>query len=503
MLGGLGRWARVLVALLAAIPLVLANPPPADAQQRVAQAVDELVRDVMQDNAVPGIAVAVIRGGRILHLRGYGDDGNGDPVTPRTRFPLASLSKSFTAVAVQRLAEEGALDLDTPVRRYLPGFRTADAVRSGRITVRHLLNQTSGMADTGFPETAPPAARSIEQRVASLRAARLVSEPGTAYHYFNANYAVLARLVEVVGGRPFGDYLRARVLEPLGMSDTVSAVRTGEFGTAGRAVAQGHVIAFGFAASRDEPGGYVAGSGGVVSTARDMANYLRLHVGAGGPAATPVVSEAAIEAMHTPPPGVEGGYAMGWLAHGGDQPWLDHTGVLSTYYAEQAIIERSAVGVAVLTNAYHALSGTAGLAHRIAERVDGRDAGSGLSLRVIGYALLAAGVLLAGFRGRRLATTARWARRHRRPRGARSLLWVLWALWTVWMLVPLALLAALPALTTTFSGRVFGYEQLFWAMPDVVAFLGLAAVTGLGLVTARGLALVRGRAAGEPTGRSR
>ena len=114
-------------------------------------AVDRYVERQMAANRVPGLALAITRGDQVVYLKGYGTAENGEPVTPRTQFYTASLSKGFTALAVMQLVEEGKVKLDEPVRTYLPGFATADRRLSGTITVRELLNQTSGLADSGFP----------------------------------------------------------------------------------------------------------------------------------------------------------------------------------------------------------------------------------------------------------------------------------------------------------------------------------------------------------------
>jgi CubicO group peptidase (beta-lactamase class C family) len=110
-------------------------------------AVDRYIERQMAANRVPGLALAITRGDEAVYLKGYGTSGNGKPVTPRTQFYTASLSKGFTALAVMQLVEEGKAKLDEPVRTYLPGFATADEQLSGKITVRQLLNQTSGLAD--------------------------------------------------------------------------------------------------------------------------------------------------------------------------------------------------------------------------------------------------------------------------------------------------------------------------------------------------------------------
>lgn len=99
-----------------------------------------------------------------------------------------------------QLAEAGALDLDAPVQRYLPDFTLADPSYAARLTIRQLLHQTSGLADSGFPEALLPQPTSLAGRVASLRSAQPVAPPGAEFHYFNPKYAILARIVEVVSG---------------------------------------------------------------------------------------------------------------------------------------------------------------------------------------------------------------------------------------------------------------------------------------------------------------
>lgn len=89
----------------------------------------------------------ITKGAEVVLARGYGHDSSGAPMTAQTPMPAASLSKSFTALAVMRLAEAGKMDLDRPVRDYLPGFQIEDP-RGAGITVRHLLNQTSGITDS-------------------------------------------------------------------------------------------------------------------------------------------------------------------------------------------------------------------------------------------------------------------------------------------------------------------------------------------------------------------
>ena len=119
-------------------------------------AIDAYVEEQMHRLNIPGVSLAIVEGDQIVHLRGFGQARpGGEAPTPQTPFFIGSLTKSFTALAVMQLVEAGKIELDAPVQRYLPWFRVADPQASAQMTVRHLLNQTSGlpmlpgMADLG------------------------------------------------------------------------------------------------------------------------------------------------------------------------------------------------------------------------------------------------------------------------------------------------------------------------------------------------------------------
>jgi len=159
-------------------------------------------------------SVLVAKGGRVVLDRGYGwaDRRHTRRVTPRTRFWIASISKQFTAAAILTLAEEGRLSVDDPIARRLP-----DVPEDKRaITIEHLLTHTSGLRQRY-------AADGIVDRGAAMRAlleAQLASPPGRQFSYANDGYNLLAIVVEVVSGEPFERFLRRRLLDPAGLSDT-------------------------------------------------------------------------------------------------------------------------------------------------------------------------------------------------------------------------------------------------------------------------------------------
>jgi CubicO group peptidase (beta-lactamase class C family) len=206
------------------------------------RAIDAWLKEEMRAHLVPGAAMVITDASSIVHSGAWGRSGNGDaPVTIDTPFVVGSLSKMFTATAVLQLVEQGRVELDAPVQRYLPRFRVADADLSRRITVRHLLNQTSGL-----PTLAPRAKTTrplLEDHVRALAAAELSSMPGRRHIYSSPNYLVAGLIVEKVSGVSFGTYLQRSIFAPLGMTRTF--VRESEARAAG--LARGHNIWFGMA----------------------------------------------------------------------------------------------------------------------------------------------------------------------------------------------------------------------------------------------------------------
>ena len=201
---------------------------------------------------IPGMALAITRSDQIVHIRGYGEAQDGVPVPGQTQFRIASLSKSFTALAVMQLVEGGLIALDAPVSRYLPNFALANPLAAAPITVHQLLHRTSGLADLGFFNGLDGWQLTLANRVTALRAAHSASAPGTAFHYFDPNYQLLARLVEVVSGQPFDVYLREHVFTPLAMRDTLSAMTSALPNQPTHQLAQGHIMAYGVPVSLPE-----------------------------------------------------------------------------------------------------------------------------------------------------------------------------------------------------------------------------------------------------------
>lgn len=219
------------LAILAAAPMsqtalskpVAARTVPATADSRLAAAVDAVAAKALADKASAGFAIAVVENGRVRLARGYGfaDLETRTPVTERTVFRIGSITKEFTAAAILLLAEQGRLSLDDPLAKYLPTFP-----RAGEVTLRQLLNHTSGLHNytelANFGPATMPRDLSEDAMVAVIAGADPLYdfEPGTKWYYSNSAFYLLGVVIEKASGRSYADYLQSNILGPLGLTQT-------------------------------------------------------------------------------------------------------------------------------------------------------------------------------------------------------------------------------------------------------------------------------------------
>ena len=237
--------------------------------------IDRLFKAFAERSRVPGIAYGILIDGHLAHsgAAGYRDARTKAPVDADTVFRIASMTKSFTALCIMRLRDDGKLSLDDPAERYVPElaglvYPTAD---SPRITIRHLLSHAEG-----FPEDNPWGDRQLaatDDGMAAMmtRGIPFSTAPGTAYEYSNYGFAILGRIVANVSGQPYRRYLRANILEPLGMTSTTleaAEVPTGR-------------LAHGYRLEGSElvdepalPDGAFGPMGGMLTSTRDLAAYV-------------------------------------------------------------------------------------------------------------------------------------------------------------------------------------------------------------------------------------
>ncbi|WP_219822321.1 serine hydrolase [Streptomyces sp. Ru72] len=243
----------------------------------------EFVKAQATELGVPGAAVGVLLDGQEIYVsHGVTSLSNPLPVDEKTLFPAASVSKTFTATALMRLIAEEKVDLDAPVRRYVPELKLADEQAAGQITVLNLLNHTAGLdwnlIDDGEGD------RSLAGLVAKLPQLPLIAPPGTRASYSQAGYNLAGRIVEKVTDLPFERAMASLVLEPVGLADTVyglSEVMVRKFAVGYNRGDDGELRparpwgAFKEGARGDNPGG------GLASSVSDLLRWARFHLGDG------------------------------------------------------------------------------------------------------------------------------------------------------------------------------------------------------------------------------
>lgn len=169
--------------------------------------IDYIVEEEMKEMKIPGLAIAIVSGTDTIYLKGFGKANNsGTKVTEETAFFIGSSSKSFTAMAIMQIAEDGALNIDDPVIKYLPklkGVKNAE-----EITIRQLLNHTSGFSTyEGMKIYNRNADESLSQLAENLHNVRLSRRPGASYEYSNLNYVILGAIIEMISGMSYEKYI--------------------------------------------------------------------------------------------------------------------------------------------------------------------------------------------------------------------------------------------------------------------------------------------------------
>jgi CubicO group peptidase (beta-lactamase class C family) len=378
---------------VAAIAAAALAASPAEAQKPAAPppGFDGYVAQVLKAFTVPGVAIAIVKDGRVVLAKGYGVRRQGDPtpVDAQTQFGIASNTKLFTATALATLVEAGRIEWDAPVIRYLPGFAMYDPFVTRELTVRDLLVHRSGLGLGAGDLLWWPASTYDRKEIARrLRYIKPATSFRTAYAYDNVLYLVAGQLIEAVSGQSWEEYIRTHLLGPAGM--THSDVRHSAAGQPGN-VATPHAEVNDtvrpvapFLSDNTNP------AGGIVSGAEDLAKWLIIQLDSGRVAGgAPIFSpgstrqlwrEVTPEPIADPVPGLEDlrphflGYALGIETrdYRGKQ-MLTHTGGLPGYVSRLAMIPELRLGVAVLTNQESGLAFNA-LVYRVLDHYLGAKA---------------------------------------------------------------------------------------------------------------------------------
>jgi CubicO group peptidase (beta-lactamase class C family) len=328
------------------------------------------VNEILNRRPAVGLAVGVVRHGSLEFFYGHGlaDIESNIPITEDTVFRIASITKTFTAIAVMQLWEQGLVDLDAPANDYLRAYKLVPAKASFRpATVRHLLTHTAGIPEVVYasdllhpgwgPFFARPALHSVKvgEPMPELSeyyrgSLRLVVEPGSAFAYSNHGFATLGQIIEDVSGMPLERYLREHIFEPLGMADS-DLVRSDLVASH---LATGYMLGPSGARAVPDREWIGAGGGGIYSTPRDMARYVAALLGGGanehGRVLGPRVMATMFEPHYQPDPRVPGVGLAFFRSEVGGHLAVEHGGILPGFNSELLVAPDDGVGAMAFTN---------------------------------------------------------------------------------------------------------------------------------------------------------
>lgn len=321
------------------------------------------INDCMNRTGVPGVAVG------ILHQRapkpieetvgvGYTNHNHPGPVLSDTLFQIGSITKTMTATITMRLVEQGKLDLDAPIRHYLPELRLQDKDATARATLRHLFTHTGGWVGDYFEETGL-GDDALAHYVANMADLPQLTPLGTLWSYNNAGFSLAGRVIEAVTGQPFEEAARELLFAPLSMNMTFFF--PGEMMTHSFAV--GHIIKPG-----EVPGSEITvatpwpltrsahPAGGVTSTVKDMLRYARLHLNQGQtPTGEQLLQPPTIAAMQhkqADAGSMADGVGISWMLNEIDGVQLiSHGGATNGQIAQLVLVPAQGFALVILTNA--------------------------------------------------------------------------------------------------------------------------------------------------------
>lgn len=363
-------------------PAVFADPARLEKIKQTFAIVDKIYKDYADSNHFPGLSFGIVVDGKLVYTGNYGytDIEKKIPVTSSSMFRIASMSKSFTAMAILKLRDKGKLNLDDPAYLYIPELKnikypTADAPH---ITIRHLLSHSAG-----FPEDNPWGDRQLADTDKDLmefigKQISFSNPPGIAYEYSNLGFALLGKIVTTVSGIRYQDYIKKNIWEPLGM-------KTAEWEYGNVAPDK---LAHGYRwlnnkwneeeLLHDTPDGSWGAMGSMISSIDEFANYMALHLSAWPPnnaADDGPIKRSSVREMHHPwrwngfnpsfqyPDGricavtTAYCYGLGWMKDCNGKTYIAHSGGLPGFGSQWRIMPDYGIGVMAFANRTYAPMG--------------------------------------------------------------------------------------------------------------------------------------------------
>lgn len=407
---------------------------------------DQYIQNTVKKLAIPGLSVAISHKGELIYSQAFGED-----VNKETRFYIGSTSKTFTALAIMQLVEQGKINLDKSVSTYLEDFTVSD-----KITVRQLLHHLSGMTEGDYISNLPRHSE-FSDLIDDMSTMSLTYEPGEQFSYFNPNYSLLGAIIESVSGQLYTDYIEEHIINPLELNHT--SVK-GEVDT------PGNLSFFGFSFKRAEPHiQYDLPAGFITSSAEDLVRFfeaIRMKQPAVG------VSPEGIEQMMSS----DSFYGMGlMIGEISDRPAVYHGGALPGYTSDAIMLVEDEYSIAYLMNKNHLLNGfvfnpdlTNGIVSILTEQEPPSKANYFWIYRLL-IVLFAATLIYNMIKIAKMITQPEQKTTRQRLTAA-----------LINLALPIAIIIAIPLLAPMILQRGMTWELAFLVMPDMIAwlFLGVA-----------------------------
>lgn len=381
-----GRWNRWLGEMVLACVWLISAGRPSAAADLDPQLWDTLIEQGLQEMKVPGAAVVVVRGDQIVYLKGFGvrTQGQNQPVTPQTLFPIASCSKAFTSTLIAMLVDQGKLTWDDKVREHLEIFRLSDELADREVTIRDLLCHRTGMPRHDLLWAG--LTQNTEELIRRWGRAKPSTSFRSTWEYTNVPFTVAGLIAARYHQRDWAGTVQQRIFEPLGMHHSTGRR---ELALAYPNRVTPHYFTFDkkIVPVPDDDVEHVGGAGGIYSTAEDMGQWLRFQLNGGVHNGRRLLAERHLRETHTPqmllrPEGIWAyyfpatttrftTYGLGWFVHDyRGVVCVSHGGTLSGIRAQCMLVPDAKMGVCVLANLRPSLF-TEAIARSILDRLLG------------------------------------------------------------------------------------------------------------------------------------
>ena len=313
--------------------------------------IDNYVKKMQNQADIPAISIGVIKDNSLIYKNSYSKDKD---INTKSLFYIGSLTKSFTALAIMQLVEDGKINLDDSINKYLSWFKIKDEKDVNNITIRTLLNQTSGFSTydglKNFDDW-DSSNFALEKTIRALKDVSLISKPSTTFYYSNINYQILGLVIEKVTGLSYNQYIKENIFNKLDMKNSYASLENIDK----KNIAQGHRLWFGQAIKSDFPFSKVLlPAGYIISNVEDMSNYLIAQLNKGKYKKEQIFSSSIIKQIQTPSATIVKDkihYGFGWFVDTSEKLYLNHLGTAPGYTASMIIFPEEKLGLIMLTNA--------------------------------------------------------------------------------------------------------------------------------------------------------